>query len=571
MRFAFAVMLAPLLLLSACALYPVPEDVARLSTVQIVQQIRCEVREALQRHAYIGDRSRLTEQNVDKAVIGARETSRLNTIFEQITRVREKNIQMIHNEAYLRTRDTNAVKTADEFDKIIKLTAENAKIQCELDHVGGCGEEKAPSLSKAMRKAIKDTYVHSSCATDEFMSMDKLLREVVNEISTKEREVKKKSEDQAIGEGKTPEEAEAIGENAAIQAASHLAGLRYVSDRRRIVIEAIDCFRQKHKYYQSTILDWRPECKDQKWIKQCRAGVKPPNAGSNSEKEKREQRITLTETGLDAAFKDVALGYGFDFRMTDKDTSSIGLDFSMPLSKGSFVLGASFSEEKIRANTRTFDLSEEVSHLMADTAACDVRSANWRYPLTGEIGIERTVKSYADLASIAGFFTAKKAEKGDSSKATEFTDQLEFTTDIAGGPSPVLSLNAVPNQFRLVKVTPKISLSRKDVHKLTITFVKGERAKTDVLSDTLYPDGFDPPPTDTISCAKDRCTSGSGAVLNFRPQIPNLQGTIRCINKVCSIEAPIGASPTDKALNALERKRSEDIIRRTIREELGTQ
>jgi hypothetical protein len=276
-------------------------------------------------------------------------------------------------------------------------------------------------------------------------------------------------------------------------------------------------------------------------------------------------------------FKDVAIGYSFEFKMTDKNDTSAGLDFSMPFSKGSLTLGTSLSDVRSRTNTRQFDLAEEVGHLIADSGVCTVLSANWRYPLTGEIGLAETVKTYLKLASIEGFFSDDGKQSGgqgkpEKSKAKEFSDELDFTTEIGGTLAPVLSLSPVPNQFRLVKVSPKVSGSRKDVHKLTINFVKGDDGdRTTVSAGDIYPENFDPPKTGTVECVKGRCVDGTGVVLNFRPQTPDFKGTIQCDKKACTLESDValGKSPTTRALEALERRRNQEAIRNVIREELG--
>lgn len=201
------------------------------------------------------------------------------------------------------------------------------------------------------------------------------------------------------------------------------------------------------------------------------------------DKEIRTQRIALVmEKGLQKAFRGVAVGYGFDLRMTDKDSSSAGVDFGLPFSKSALALGISLSEEKTRSNTRQFELAEDVTHLLADAGSCEPQGANWRYPLAGEIGLVATVGTYANLAEVGGFFKERKKsadKEGGSVAETEFTDTLEFTTELVGGVTSALSFSSVPKEFRLVKMSPKVTGTRKDVHKLTVTFAKGDDKKED--------------------------------------------------------------------------------------------
>jgi hypothetical protein len=122
---------------------------------------------------------------------------------------------------------------------------------------------------------------------------------------------------------------------------------------------------------------------------------------------------------------------------------------------------------------------------LAATEICDEkRRANWRYPIAGEIGLAKTVKAYSDVANIKGFFKKPKGEseegdkgKGNKDEGLEFNEEIEFTTEISGGPSPMLSLNPVPNQLRLIKMVPTATRTRKDVHKVTIKFLKADDKK----------------------------------------------------------------------------------------------
>jgi hypothetical protein len=435
--------------------------------------------------------------------------------------MRKNSITVLQNNAYLQTRRIKTVSTTDDYAKIVKLNSDNDKVICELgfnsnivclqDKDKGKDEDedkdKEPSiLKKRMQWHINKIYKDHRCIEDEFLSFR------VRPVSGVEFTVLKKNRD--------------------------------------ILIKTSQCLHAKHRYYQDpsekTSKAWRDACERVRqhmigntiFSSNCKPSVKDSarrldivatdeekrkKAADQLTRERRVARTKLVEKRLQKELKGVALGFGFEFRMTDKDSSSLGLDFSIPLSKGSFALGIALSEEKTRANTRQFDLAEDVAHLMADGATCEMRSSNWRYPLTGEIGLVEAVKAFLSLAKIEGFFkerkkTEKEGERGASAKAEDFTDTLEFTTEVSGGPSPILSLNPIANHFRLVKATPKTSGSRKDVHKLTITFVKRDDSD-EKLRDTIY--------------AVDE-----------------------------------GPSAVSRALAILKEKRSDDMLRKVIREEL---
>ena len=154
---------------------------------------------------------------------------------------------------------------------------------------------------------------------------------------------------------------------------------------------------------------------------------------------------------LSPALQYAAIGYTFRFTITDGDNSSGSVLFSYPFLSpvGNFTLGVSAGEDKKRKGDRSFDLVEDFAQLLADgSLTCSPESKNWKYPITGEIGLREVIETYVRLSGLKIFTPPSSSGggggsggggSGGSSKARdvyEFTDDLTFTTTYNASISP---------------------------------------------------------------------------------------------------------------------------------------
>ena len=102
------------------------------------------------------------------------------------------------------------------------------------------------------------------------------------------------------------------------------------------------------------------------------------------------------------------------------------------------------------------------------------RDENLLYPITGSIGLGRTVVSFLKIAAQEG-------------AVDTFTDELAFTTTIDGKAGASVTLSPVPKQFRLVSGSANLSGSRMDLHKVKISlaFPKARPAQKKQLAADL--------------------------------------------------------------------------------------
>lgn len=192
--------------------------------------------------------------------------------------------------------------------------------------------------------------------------------------------------------------------------------------------------------------------------------------------------------------QDSAIGYSFKLTMSETEGASGSGTFTFPFSTGKFLLGVSAGEDRERKNERSFEIVESLPEIMADQKLddCLVEAPNWKYPITGSVGIKEIIKTYSELQSIGPAFArqAKKQkrteEAGDKQgKGSQesmssgggsdiaFTEDLTFTTSYGGSLQPSIELNPVTHDFRLTKAAASFGGARKDIHKMTLTIVKG--------------------------------------------------------------------------------------------------
>jgi hypothetical protein len=92
--------------------------------------------------------------------------------------------------------------------------------------------------------------------------------------------------------------------------------------------------------------------------------------------------------------------------------------------------------------------------------------ANYIYPIAGEIGVYKTVKTFFELTVLGGL-SADKAKPGEAGAPT-MVDNLKFTTtiDLSGGPKLVFA--PVGHRFQLADASLTGLAKRSDVHQVTV-------------------------------------------------------------------------------------------------------
>ena len=193
-----------------------------------------------------------------------------------------------------------------------------------------------------------------------------------------------------------------------------------------------------------------------------------------------------------------AIGYDFRFTISEDNNASGDATFTMPFSNGTFTLALSGGENKQRKAERSFDLAEFFVELLLDeTLVSCSNSANWRYPMDGQVGVVKVAKAYTDLSLLGRRFyrtvpgaggaarrgggtqeSSGRASSGSErdrssdspSNTSEFSEVLTYTTTISGSANPRIRLSPVTDKLRLTDASLDVGGERKDEHKVTIGF-----------------------------------------------------------------------------------------------------
>lgn len=190
--------------------------------------------------------------------------------------------------------------------------------------------------------------------------------------------------------------------------------------------------------------------------------------------QQRPLTVDTTRGWLFPGLQYAAIGYSFKFTITETDNASGSALFSFPFLSpaGNFSLGVSAGEDKKRKNDRSFDLVEDFAQLLADRSLlCAPGNKNWKYPITGEIGLREVIETYIRLSGLKIFNALSGGGGSGSSKVRdiyEFTDELTFTTAFNASLQPSLTIKAVPHDFRLTNASAFIGERREDIHSVTL-------------------------------------------------------------------------------------------------------
>lgn len=176
----------------------------------------------------------------------------------------------------------------------------------------------------------------------------------------------------------------------------------------------------------------------------------------------------------DVHLHQVAVGFDFVFTIQEDANANAGtLKFFNPVSGGGFKLDFDAGTSASRKNTRSFRVVDRL-HNFAKEPGCDEASqrANFAYPITGRIGLDEIVTTFAKLRSMTGFEELKDPASGLMS------DKLEFTTKFTAGVAPNLTItDGKVGSLELTNWALDAGLGRDDMHQVTIVIaVKPENA-----------------------------------------------------------------------------------------------
>jgi hypothetical protein len=200
------------------------------------------------------------------------------------------------------------------------------------------------------------------------------------------------------------------------------------------------------------------------------------------------------------------IAYNFDLTMSEQNNIGTVFDLLGPWAP-KFTLGVSADFNRQRSNERTFTVTDTFGKLMTGFypvrghAYCDgfIAQDNYVYPITGHIGINKTVFDFFEVSIFGSLSTtnsqpssttgnstsdsksggtagsSKASTSASSSKsgtssggASPFVDQLTFTTTIDGSLTPKVVFSPKGSGFQFADASITGTVSRTDTHKVTV-------------------------------------------------------------------------------------------------------
>lgn len=264
------------------------------------------------------------------------------------------------------------------------------------------------------------------------------------------------------------------------------------------------------------------------------------------------------------------IGYEFQFLITENNNASASSMFRYPFTNGTLNVGLNAGAERARNSDRNFRIVESFGKVLDDyrqsqhegkpKCTDSNRENNWTYPIAGSVGLEEVITTYAKLDRLTTLkqlrnrgggnegaerrgdggqggndgprrrdrlssgqnvipgqrrYEEEDAEDNDPNQRREedneppqtFSDKLTFTTKIAAGLKPTVTLSPVPKTFRLIEAAADIGVDRTDVHKVTIAIavdkarLKGDRYRYSLHS--LGVPNYSPLAPSTLQAAID--------------------------------------------------------------------
>jgi hypothetical protein len=168
-----------------------------------------------------------------------------------------------------------------------------------------------------------------------------------------------------------------------------------------------------------------------------------------------------------------AVTFDFAFTITEENDNQAAADFRLPVGNGTFTLDTKAGAKFQRKAQRKFMITNSFYELhRLDRTRCAnivARAGNIIYPITGKIGLKEVFQTFVRLDSSVG---------GKPGGASQFNDNLTFTTTLHAGANPKIALDPIADRrFRLASANIDLNASREDEHQVVVNLAKGDVLK----------------------------------------------------------------------------------------------
>jgi hypothetical protein len=185
-----------------------------------------------------------------------------------------------------------------------------------------------------------------------------------------------------------------------------------------------------------------------------------------------EAQQAIFEHAAAPAFSGGAIGYIFDFDITEHNNAGIDLSFKQPfLSGGAFDLTLIGTNADLKRQAeRRFTIVDTFEELKRADCSEELRRSRFKYPIAGSIGLNEVIATFIGIDQLGvRRLPVDGVPAQIGGHAATFSDELTYTTALDSGTlNPKLTLEPVPGVFRLTSLSVTKKSDRMDVHKLTL-------------------------------------------------------------------------------------------------------
>jgi hypothetical protein len=193
-----------------------------------------------------------------------------------------------------------------------------------------------------------------------------------------------------------------------------------------------------------------------------------------------EARHAILEHAASSAFDKGAIGFVFDFNITEHNTANLNLGFNQTLPKSTFNLNLAPNSALTRTAERRFTMVDTFLELKKANCSQEALQSRFHYPIAGAIGLDeiiRTAVGIDSLGTLEGFGVDGPTTVGG--QAAVFSDHLTYITKFdTGNIAPALTLTPVTTAFALASASLTLQSDRQDQHELTLAIGLPEPPKS---------------------------------------------------------------------------------------------
>jgi hypothetical protein len=191
-----------------------------------------------------------------------------------------------------------------------------------------------------------------------------------------------------------------------------------------------------------------------------------------------EAQRAIGKYAPDPAFDQAAIGFIFDFTISEQNDASVMLSFHKVFPSGTFDLNLGPSSNLTRQAERKFTIVDTFKDLrQAKNCSLEATQANFPYPIAGAIGLDEVIRTAISIDSLGLEADTSLGSVGGQTAA--FSDELTYTTKFdTGSIAPSVSPAPFPGVLRLASASASLQANRQDIHKLTLAIALPEPPKS---------------------------------------------------------------------------------------------